>query len=47
MKTASDAIGEIKINPSPIICIVVLYFPSESDLTSTLFPNLETINTLK
>ena len=46
LKNKFDITGEIKMNPNPIICKVVLYFP-KSDLTSIISFDLEMMNNLK
>ena len=46
-KNKFDITGEIKMNPNPIICKVVLYFPNKSDLTSIISFDWEMMNNLK
>ena len=46
-KMKFGVIGVIKINPSPVIWIAVLYFPNKSDLTSLICFDLEIMNNLK
>ena len=47
LKNKFDIKGEIKMNPNPIICMVVLYLPNKSDLTSIVSFDWEMMNNLK